>query len=1186
MKITPRPHYKRTDSRPEAFATGWLAPKFNSSIVALSLLMFYSTVSLLHADQPFQFSVENNEATITGYTGDLAEVVIPEMIEGMSVAKIGSRAFLGRRELESVSIPKGVHTIESQAFMHCTNLVRISLTEGLENIGEFAFEFFSPLRLIQIPASVRKIDGVPFGGCGELKTIEVAPENQHYSSKDGVLFDKRQVQLIRFPEGKRTSSLLIDSSIVEIPPLALAGCNELGAIKVAEDNPVFSSSDGVLLSKDGTTMLQYPGGLTGPAVIPVTVTHIAQYAFLGRHGVTTVVLPDRITRIDSKVFIGCSSLKTIIFPKGIDVIESDMFAGCWELSQVKIPDSVIRIEENAFQGLPKLSAVKLPKSLAFLGPGVFANCSSMKSIEIPEGVTEIGDNAFSGCGNLARVTLPASVTTIGRGAFPDSTLITHAPAKPTSQRQSPAVTPPVVASTPSPIATPESPKIPSVLTLSKPQQLPITREGKVIGSATIPAGTRLKYVRNNGEIITVQHPTLGLATLPKEAFMELEQAIQPVSQDTVASPIQSKASSRNTTSPGKAMLKGWANWPKMDSKGKVAGGASISGGQVALLGKAAGMIVIRSSQQSDYRRADIAVGPNALLTEVDLATLPDVPMPKHQAEILAAASDRKALRAVTSPVSIHLKDKIVRLNIGSPVELAPDQTEVPVWAVKVITEAGEFFVPKSSLIDGPATLASDRPRSASAPKLTRKTQLRYLQFATPFHITDGGGSDIVFMPGARVPSKGRAQTGAQYGKGPGFRIEESNPGYSGYATVLPISFFVENGAGVLGKPAPVAAALPGKGTAQDPFMIRSRADFDLFCGDPSKWATGVYTRLDVDIDLADTEFDDSVIAPTDPGNRSDEQPEFNGIFDGNSKKLTGLRITSREEAGSGLFRVIGESGVVRNLRFISVNVQGLGLNTQPVALCGVNQGTIENCGWTGVVEGDSGTLSSAGLCRNNGEKGKIIHCFAGGDGNSRVTGWRSGSICSHNEGLIERCGSAVHNRGAESGGLVSSNRGVIRESLSTGVITDSVFVGGLCSTNSGLIENCLSTTEVLATGKRASDPFVGGLVGIQRGVKDAAGQFSTPEIRNCLAIGRLASEIVPGGLVGHSKHSGPTAIGKVEASFWNLETTQANDSSGGTGLSTLQMKDQAIFKEAGWDFKSIWRMGENGPVLRNANLLQ
>ncbi|MEO6054486.1 MAG: leucine-rich repeat domain-containing protein, partial [Chthoniobacterales bacterium] len=226
----------------------------------------------LQAGQPFQYSVENNEITITGCPGKVTELLIPEKIDGMPVTKIGSGAFYRRPDLKSVSIPKGIKAIESRAFMHCFGLVRISLSEGLETIGEAAFEFYSPLPSVKIPASVRQIEGVPFNGCRALKAIEVSSENQYFSSKDGVLFDKQQTAIIKYPQGKPTSSFLLSSSVVEVQPLALAGCIQLKAIITAEDNPIFSSSRGVLLSKDGKTLLQYPGGLSGPAVIPQNVT--------------------------------------------------------------------------------------------------------------------------------------------------------------------------------------------------------------------------------------------------------------------------------------------------------------------------------------------------------------------------------------------------------------------------------------------------------------------------------------------------------------------------------------------------------------------------------------------------------------------------------------------------------------------------------------------------------------------------------------------------------------------------------------------------------------------------------------------------------------------------------------------------------------------------------------------------
>jgi hypothetical protein len=50
--------------------------------------------------------------------------------------------------------------------------------------------------------------------------------------------------------------------------------------------------------------------------------------------------------------------------------------------------------------------------------------------------------------------------------------------------------------------------------------------------------------------------------------------------------------------------------------------------------------------------------------------------------------------------------------------------------------------------------------------------------------------------------------------------------------------------------------------------------------------------------------------------------------------------------------------------------------------------------------------------------------------------------------------------------------------------------------------------------------------------------------------------------------------GTVIASFWDTQTSNANNSGGGTGKTTAEMQTKSTFTDAGWDF--VWETA-NGP---------
>lgn len=66
----------------------------------------------------------------------------------------------------------------------------------------------------------------------DFKIIEVEPENSVYSSKDGVLFDKEQKTLIRFPYGTDITSYVIPDSVVKIREHAFFSCRQLEQVEL------------------------------------------------------------------------------------------------------------------------------------------------------------------------------------------------------------------------------------------------------------------------------------------------------------------------------------------------------------------------------------------------------------------------------------------------------------------------------------------------------------------------------------------------------------------------------------------------------------------------------------------------------------------------------------------------------------------------------------------------------------------------------------------------------------------------------------------------------------------------------------------------------------------------------------------------------------------------------------------
>ena len=144
------------------------------------------------------------------------------------------------------------------------------------------------------------------------------------------------------------------------------------SIAVGENNPNYSSANGLLLSKDGKTLIQ---GINGGVTIPDSVTSVGERAFRGYAGLTSVTMPDSVTSVGSYAFNNCYSLTSVAMPDGMTSIGERAFSGCVRLSSMTIPDGVTNIGDYAFMDCG-LTSVTFDGNAPTAGTGAFANVAS------------------------------------------------------------------------------------------------------------------------------------------------------------------------------------------------------------------------------------------------------------------------------------------------------------------------------------------------------------------------------------------------------------------------------------------------------------------------------------------------------------------------------------------------------------------------------------------------------------------------------------------------------------------------------------------------------------------------------------------------------------------------------------------------------------------------------------------
>ena len=354
-------------------------------------------------------------------------ITIPSEIDGKPVTYIGYNAFYGCTGLTSITIPNSVTYIGHNAFWYCSGLTSITISDSVTSIGYGAFERCTGLTSITIPNSVTSIETGAFDGCTGLTSINVASGNNYYSDNNGVLFNKKKTELIRYPEGKSQTSytipnsvtsigdwafkdctgltsITIPNSVTSIEDCAFNGCSGLTSINVASGNNYYSDNNGVLFNKKKTELIRYPEGKSQTSyTIPNSVTSIGDWAFYKCTGLTSITIPNIVTSIGYSAFKRCTGLTSITIPDSVTSIGYYAFEHCAGLTSITISNSVTSIEKEAFAGCTGLTSITIPNSVTSIGSFAFEQCTGLTSITIPNSVTSIGYMAFYGCTGLKDV---------------------------------------------------------------------------------------------------------------------------------------------------------------------------------------------------------------------------------------------------------------------------------------------------------------------------------------------------------------------------------------------------------------------------------------------------------------------------------------------------------------------------------------------------------------------------------------------------------------------------------------------------------------------------------------------------------------------------------------------------------------------------------------------------------------
>ncbi|MCR5448496.1 MAG: leucine-rich repeat protein [Solobacterium sp.] len=362
------------------------------------------------------YSINNNEVTITGYSGYWGggvSIEIPSKIDGKTVTKIGDWAFGGDSELLGIKIPDTVVSIGEAAFMGCSGMTEITIPASVKSIGDSAFLACSGLTAITIPESVENIGIEVFSSCVGLLTavIENKVIGQREFSyctnlttvtlKDGVTV----IGIYAFDECTNLTGISLPGSVSVISEGAFWNCSSLSDITIPDGvESIGRSAFGECVKLTSIT-------------IPDSVTSLGKSVFNHCESLSAVQVGTGVQAIDGYVFGRCTKLTEVILPDGLTEIGDGVFSECTSLSKIILPDSVASIGDSAFYRCSKLSDITFSSGLKEIHNVAFRECTGLIAITLPAKLEKIGSDVFAGCQNLTRVTIPASITEAGYDVF-------------------------------------------------------------------------------------------------------------------------------------------------------------------------------------------------------------------------------------------------------------------------------------------------------------------------------------------------------------------------------------------------------------------------------------------------------------------------------------------------------------------------------------------------------------------------------------------------------------------------------------------------------------------------------------------------------------------------------------------------------------------------------------------------
>lgn len=185
------------------------------------------------------------------------------ILEGVEIIKGG--AFDSNYTLTNVIFPSSLKTINSFAFNDCYLINELNFNEGLETLSVNAFSGLNKsLKIINLPSTLKNMNGNPFYNYPHLKEINISSENKYFTTIDNILYSKDLSSIYTFPSLYKENSFILPEGVKNIEIFAFNNLINLeslvlpSTIELAKDRGIcYNESLESILIKKGAKNFKY-----------------------------------------------------------------------------------------------------------------------------------------------------------------------------------------------------------------------------------------------------------------------------------------------------------------------------------------------------------------------------------------------------------------------------------------------------------------------------------------------------------------------------------------------------------------------------------------------------------------------------------------------------------------------------------------------------------------------------------------------------------------------------------------------------------------------------------------------------------------------------------------------------------------------------------------------------------------